>query len=219
MAGSVRPARRRPGAHRVRQRRRSARCTPRSARRSTSDGRRREHRRRPGRDRCQELLKSVGLPPGLADAALDESHDAYIRADTDLAFERTGQGRRHADHHVPPRAARRGQLLRPGDLVDPARRRRAEAVGRHRDRRHHQRMAELKRSNRSKPVFDSIHLSIGCRPMSKPRRAAAPSQPSLSAHRAAQRVVARGHRRGADAHRRRASRHGHDHRRSMSTRR
>ena len=36
--------------------------------------------------------------------------------------------------------------------------------------------------------------------------------PSLPAHGAPQRVAARGHRRGADPHRRRAARHGHDHR-------
>jgi hypothetical protein len=39
----------------------------------------------------QEILKTCGLPPGLADAALDDSHDPYIRSETDLAFERTGK--------------------------------------------------------------------------------------------------------------------------------
>ncbi len=39
----------------------------------------------------QGLLKTSGLSPGLADAALDDSHDLYIRSETDLAFERAGK--------------------------------------------------------------------------------------------------------------------------------
>ncbi|MFT3853975.1 MAG: DsbA family protein [Ilumatobacteraceae bacterium] len=39
----------------------------------------------------REVLGAAGLPVELADAALDESHDAYIRADSDLALERTGK--------------------------------------------------------------------------------------------------------------------------------
>ncbi len=38
-----------------------------------------------------EVVTSIGLPAELADAALDEGHDTYIRAETDLAFERTGK--------------------------------------------------------------------------------------------------------------------------------
>jgi hypothetical protein len=40
---------------------------------------------------AKDVLSAAGLPVGLADAALDESHDAYIRADSALALERTGQ--------------------------------------------------------------------------------------------------------------------------------
>ncbi|MEO5898548.1 MAG: hypothetical protein ABIR68_00290 [Ilumatobacteraceae bacterium] len=39
----------------------------------------------------KDVLAAVGLPVELADAALDESHDAYIRADGALALERTGK--------------------------------------------------------------------------------------------------------------------------------
>ena len=37
------------------------------------------------------VLKSASLPPGLADHALDESHDAYLRDDTDVALARAGK--------------------------------------------------------------------------------------------------------------------------------
>jgi hypothetical protein len=39
----------------------------------------------------QGVLKAASLPPGLADHALDESHDDYIRSDTDLALARAGK--------------------------------------------------------------------------------------------------------------------------------
>ena len=39
----------------------------------------------------KDVLGAAGLPVELADAALDESHDAYIQADSDLALERTGK--------------------------------------------------------------------------------------------------------------------------------
>jgi hypothetical protein len=38
-----------------------------------------------------QMLLSAGLPTELAAAALDESHDAYVRADTEIAFGRTGR--------------------------------------------------------------------------------------------------------------------------------
>ena len=100
------------------------------------------------------LLKAADLPPGLADAALDESHDEYIRNETDLAFERTGE-----DVGTPIITFRPGQsdeasffgpvistiprgeaALKLWDAVEIV----ATTSG----------MAELKRSNRSKPVFD-----------------------------------------------------------------
>ena len=102
----------------------------------------------------QGLLKSIGLPPGLADAALDESHDAYIRADTDLAFERAGKdvgtpiitfhpGQANESSFFGPVIAsipRGDAALRLWDAVEIV----ATTSG----------MAELKRSNRAKPVFD-----------------------------------------------------------------
>jgi hypothetical protein len=39
----------------------------------------------------KDVLGAAGLPIDLAEAALDESHDAYIQADSDLALERTGK--------------------------------------------------------------------------------------------------------------------------------
>ena len=91
----------------------------------------------------------------LAQHVFDESHDAYIRADTALAFERTGYGVGTPDPHLQARPAGRRQLLRSGDLRRSlaARRRSgcgmpieliATTTG----------VAELKRSNRARPVFD-----------------------------------------------------------------
>jgi hypothetical protein len=102
----------------------------------------------------QGLLKAADLPPGLADAALDESHDDYIRSETDLAFERTGKdvGTPIITFHPgqPDEASffgpvissiPRGQAaLKLWDAIEIV----ATTSG----------MAELKRSNRSKPVFD-----------------------------------------------------------------
>lgn len=39
----------------------------------------------------KDVLAAAALPVELADAALDESHDAYIQADSDLSLERTGK--------------------------------------------------------------------------------------------------------------------------------
>ena len=39
-----------------------------------------------------EMLAVAGLPTDLAGHALDESHDAYVRADTELVLSRTGRG-------------------------------------------------------------------------------------------------------------------------------
>ena len=39
-----------------------------------------------------EMLSVAGLPGELAEHALDDSHDEYVRADTELALSRTGRG-------------------------------------------------------------------------------------------------------------------------------
>jgi hypothetical protein len=39
-----------------------------------------------------EMLAQVDLPPELAVHALDDSHDAYVKAETEAAFARTGDG-------------------------------------------------------------------------------------------------------------------------------
>ena len=102
----------------------------------------------------QGIVKSAGLPPGLADAALDESHDSYIRSETDLAFERTGKdvgtpiitfhpGQSDEASFFGPVIAQipRGQAaLKLWDAIEIV----ATTSG----------MAELKRSNRAKIVFD-----------------------------------------------------------------
>jgi hypothetical protein len=40
---------------------------------------------------AKDVLGAAGLPTDLAEAALDESHDAYIRTDSAVALERTGK--------------------------------------------------------------------------------------------------------------------------------
>ncbi len=102
----------------------------------------------------EELVKSCGLSPGLATAALDESHDAYIRAETDLALERAGK-----DLGTPIITFRPGQSNEAsffGPVISTIPRGDAalqlwdavEIVA------STSCMAELKRSNRGKPVFD-----------------------------------------------------------------
>ena len=87
----------------------------------------------------QLLLKAADLPPELADAALDESHDR-VHPQRDRSCLRANRKRcRYADHHVPPRAVRRGELLRPGHRLDPTRRGCREVVGCDRDCRHDER--------------------------------------------------------------------------------
>ena len=100
------------------------------------------------------LLKSADLPPELAEAAVDESHDDHIRRETDLAFERTGKdvgtpiitfhpGQSDEASFFGPVISTipRGQAaLKLWDAIEIV----ATTSG----------MAELKRSNRSKPVFD-----------------------------------------------------------------
>ena len=101
-----------------------------------------------------ELLKSIDLSPSLADAALDESHDPYIRTETDLVFERAGKdvgtpvitfrpGRPDEASFFGPVISsipRGDAALKLWDAVEVV----ATTSC----------MAELKRSNRSKPVFD-----------------------------------------------------------------
>ena len=102
----------------------------------------------------QGLLKSAGLPPGLADHALDESHDPYIQGETDLVFERAGK-----DVGIPIitfRPGRPDEASFFGPVISSIPRGEAalklwdaiETVATTSC------MAELKRSNRSKPVFD-----------------------------------------------------------------
>ena len=100
------------------------------------------------------LLKSADLPPELAEAALDESHDDHIRRETDLAFERTGKdvgtpiitfhpGQSDEASFFGPVISTipRGEAaLKLWDAIEIV----ATTSG----------MAELKRSHRSKPVFD-----------------------------------------------------------------
>jgi hypothetical protein len=101
-----------------------------------------------------DLLKSCGLPPDMATAALDESHDQYIRMETDLALERTGK-----DVGTPIITFRPGQPDEAsffGPVISTIPRGDAalqlwdaiETVALTSC------MAELKRSNRGKPVFD-----------------------------------------------------------------
>ena len=101
-----------------------------------------------------KLLKAAHLPPELAAAALDESHDPYIRSETDLAFERTGKdvGTPIITFHpgqsdeasffgpVISTIPRGDAALKLWDAIEIV----ATTSG----------MAELKRSNRSKPVFE-----------------------------------------------------------------
>jgi hypothetical protein len=118
-----------------------------------SGGRRMEISADPVRT-MEGVLKSIDLPTELAAAALDESHDAYIRAETDLAFERTGKdvgtpiitfhpGQSDEASFFGPVIASipRGEAaLKLWDAIEIV----ATTSG----------LAELKRSNRSKPVFD-----------------------------------------------------------------
>ena len=92
--------------------------------------------------------------PALAAAALDDSHDAYIRAETELAFERTGKdvGTPIITFHpgqadeasffgpVISSIPRGDEALRLWDAIEVI----ATTSG----------MAELKRSNRATLVFD-----------------------------------------------------------------
>ena len=101
-----------------------------------------------------EVLKIAGLDRGFIDAAFDESLDATIAADTELALQRTGRdvgtpiltfrpGRPDEGSFFGPVIARipRGdEALRLWDAVEVV----ATTPG----------VAELKRSNRSAPVFD-----------------------------------------------------------------
>ncbi len=101
-----------------------------------------------------EMLKSVDLPIEYATHVDDESHDAYIRAETDLAFERTGKdvgtpiitfhpGQANEASFFGPVIAsipRGAAAVKLWDAIETV----ATTSG----------MAELKRSNRAKPVFD-----------------------------------------------------------------
>jgi hypothetical protein len=102
----------------------------------------------------EELLKSCDLSPDMAAAALDDSHDAYIRAETDLAFERAGKdlGTPIITFHPgqPTEASFFGPVIASIPRGDAALQLwdAIEIVA------STSCMAELKRSNRGKPVFD-----------------------------------------------------------------
>jgi hypothetical protein len=101
-----------------------------------------------------EVLSIAGLSAGLIDAAFDESLDAVIAADTELALERTGRdvgtpiltfrpGAADEGSFFGPviaRIPRGAEALRLWDAIETV----ATTPG----------VAELKRSNRSAPVFD-----------------------------------------------------------------
>jgi hypothetical protein len=105
-------------------------------------------------DTLEGILKTADLPPELAQHALDASHDAYIRADTDLALERAGKnlgtpiltfhpGTTNENSFFGPvieRIPRGETALKLWDSIEFV----ASMCG----------MAELKRSLRGKPVFD-----------------------------------------------------------------
>ena len=102
----------------------------------------------------EELVKSCGLSPGLATAALDESHDSYIRADTDLALERAGKDLGTPIITFRPGLADEASFFGPVISTIP----RGDAALQLWDAveivASTSCMAELKRSNRGKPVFD-----------------------------------------------------------------
>lgn len=101
-----------------------------------------------------DMLERAGLDRAFAEHHLDESHDAHIRADTALALERTGKdvgtpiltfrpGQADENSFFGPVIAqipRGDEGLRLWDAVEVI----ATTSG----------MAELKRSLRSKPIFD-----------------------------------------------------------------
>jgi 2-hydroxychromene-2-carboxylate isomerase len=101
----------------------------------------------------KEMLAAADLPTTHAAAALDESHDAYLREETELALSRTGRDVGTPILTFHPGLADEGSFFGPVISTIP---RDAEATrlwdaveviattsG----------MAELKRSNRAKPVF------------------------------------------------------------------
>ncbi len=101
-----------------------------------------------------KLLADTGLPTEYAEHALDESHDAYIEAETELAFARTGKDVGTPIITFHPGAADEASFFGPvistiprgddatklWDAIETI----ATASG----------MAELKRSNRATPKFD-----------------------------------------------------------------
>ena len=101
----------------------------------------------------RSILIAAGCDPETASAMGDESHDEYIRADTALAFERTGKNVGTPILTFAPGTAREGSFFGPvistiprGDdalrLWDAVETLATSGV------------AELKRSNRSRPIFD-----------------------------------------------------------------
>ena len=101
-----------------------------------------------------QILTSVGYPAALAQAALDEGHDQYIRAETELALSRTGPdvgtpiltfrpGRPDTGSFFGPVIAnipRGDQAVKLWDAIETI----ATSAG----------VCELKRSNRVAPTFD-----------------------------------------------------------------
>lgn len=101
-----------------------------------------------------EMLAAAGLPTAAAEEAMNPAHDAYVRADTDLAFSRTGEGvgtpiiTFHPGQTgegsffgpVISKAPKGDDALKLWDAIEYI----ATTSG----------MAELKRSNRAKLIFD-----------------------------------------------------------------
>ena len=98
---------------------------------ATRGGRRRHRRVLLGAARWR-----TGSTTALVEAADDESHDDYIRADTELALSRTGRDVGTPILTFHPGDDEGGQFLRPGDLEGPDGRGGVDPVGRRRDARH-----------------------------------------------------------------------------------
>ena len=131
----------------------SPRSTPRSARGSTSSGRREEFAG-DTEPFIAEALKTAGLDPGLAAHAHDESHDAYLREETELALVATGP-----DVGTPILTFAPGQGEREGSFFGPViskapRGEEAVKLWEAVETLATSGVAELKRSLRAKPEFD-----------------------------------------------------------------
>jgi 2-hydroxychromene-2-carboxylate isomerase len=115
--------------------RRSVAGTRRSARRSTS----RRNVTQPvmtRSDGTEECLSANGFDDAYVDAADDESHDEYIRADTELALSRTGKDVGTPILTFHPGADTEASFFGPGDLQGASWCRGGRTVGRRREAGH-----------------------------------------------------------------------------------